>query len=154
MVPFLIPDYLAELEEAEARYAELSARYKAATTKSEEDSDEPFTEALSKQELKQLKDDVSEARQELAAILGAFIPRLEEAVARLDAEGAVDLVLNVFHSSLAILVECRVSTRRRSLQRTFGIWIDKYAVTLRELEMRRESAALRLNDFFKELGYV
>jgi type I restriction enzyme M protein len=53
-VPVLLPDYLNELEEAEARRAELEARVKAATAADDEDTDSA-DEEVSPAELRKLK---------------------------------------------------------------------------------------------------
>ncbi|MFC7642640.1 hypothetical protein ACFQX6_18115 [Streptosporangium lutulentum] len=155
VVPALIPEYLAELEEAEARYAELNAQYKVATAKpSEEDeeADEPETQ-LSAAELKQLKSDVTAARRTAGDLEAAFIPRLFEAANALTDDTRLGLVLDVFHTALAIRLGSRTVIGRRVLEGAFRTWVDKYAVTLRELESQREIAVTRLGSYLKELGY-
>ena len=63
VVPVLIPDYLNELEEAEAHRAELHAQVKAATSPADdEDLDEP-EEELSPDELKKLKAELATAKR-------------------------------------------------------------------------------------------
>lgn len=155
VVPALIPDYLVELDEAETRYAELNAQHKAATAKpSEEDeeADEPG-ETLSPAELKRLKAEVAEARSDLAAVERSFTRWLTEAAEALDDGSRTALVLTVFRDSLTTRLDSRMALVRRALERTFRILADKYAVTLRDLEIQREAAAGRLETYLKELGY-
>ncbi|GAA4231282.1 type I restriction enzyme M protein [Streptosporangium album] len=155
VVPALIPEYLTELEEAEAHYTELNAQYKTATAKpSEEDeeADEPETQ-LSAAELKQLKADVTAARRTAGDLEAAFIRRLFEAANALTDDTRRDLVLNVFHTALTIRLTSRTAIARRALEGAFRTWAAKYAVTLRELESERDAATNRLERYLKELGY-
>ncbi|WP_182903754.1 class I SAM-dependent DNA methyltransferase [Microbispora sp. H10830] len=157
VVPALIPDYLAELEEAEAEYAELNAQYKAATAKpSEEDeeADEPAEEQLSEAELKALKSRTATARKKVGALEDHFLPRLRMAAAALGHGSRRNLVLGVFRSQLSSRLESRTSAARRLFEGAFRTWGDKYAVTLRDLEAQREAAAARLDVYLKELGYA
>ncbi|WP_084962938.1 HsdM family class I SAM-dependent methyltransferase [Thermoactinospora rubra] len=157
VVPALIPDYLAELEEAETAYAELNAQLKAATAKpSEEDeeADEPAEDQLSEAELKALKARTAAARKKVAVLEGHFLPRLRMAYAALDDDSRRDLVLDVLRSQLASRLESRTAAARRLLEGAFRTWADKYAVTLRELEAKREAAAAQLGACLKELGYA
>jgi type I restriction enzyme M protein len=36
----------------------------------------------------------------------------------------------------------------------YGVWADKYAVSLTEIRAERERAAATLDEFLKELGYA
>ncbi|GIH77862.1 type I restriction-modification system subunit M [Planobispora longispora] len=157
VVPALIPDYLAELEEAEAAYAELNAQYKAATAKpSEEDeeADEPAEDQLSEDELKALKSRTAAARKKVGALEDHFLPRLRMAVAALDADSRRDLVLDVLRAQLTSRLESRTAANRRLFESAFRTWADKYAVTLRDLEAQREAVTAKLDIHLKELGYV
>ncbi|MFH8935002.1 type I restriction-modification system subunit M [Streptomyces griseosporeus] len=156
VVPALIPEYLVELEEAEARYAELNSQYKAATSKlseDEEESDEPEAQ-LSATELKKLKADVAAARKKASALEGDFMPRLRMAAFSLDADQCRDLVLTVLRTQLDARLNSNVATASRLPEMAFRTWADKYAVTLRDLEAHHEAAAKRLESYLKELGYV
>ncbi|MBX6168073.1 MAG: SAM-dependent DNA methyltransferase [Thermobispora bispora] len=156
VVPELIPDYLVELEEAEARYAELNARYKAATAKPEDEEDEAeeAEDRLSEEELKKLKAEVAAARRKVSALEADFMPRLRTAAAALDEDQRRDLVLGVLRTALATRLDSRTAAARRLFETAFRNWADKYAVTLRDLEAQREAAAARLETYLKELGYA
>ncbi|MFG1876105.1 N-6 DNA methylase [Sphaerisporangium sp. NPDC049003] len=156
VVPVLIPEYLAELEEAETRYAELNAQLKVATAKpgeEDEEADEP-EERMSSADLKSLKDDVADARSEASRLQDDFIHRLRQAIDALNDDTRTTLVLNVFHDALRIRLDSLTAVARRALEATFGTWADKYAVTLRELESQRAAAATRLEIYLKDLGYA
>ena len=160
VVPALIPDYLAELEEAEAAYAELNARFKAATAKpaeedeEDEESDESAEDRLSDAELKDLKARTAAARKKVGTLEKHFLPRLRMAVGALDTDARRDLVIGVLRSQLTSRLESRTAAARRLAEAAFRTWADKYAVTLRDLEAQREAAAARLESYLKELGYA
>ncbi|MEU6722860.1 class I SAM-dependent DNA methyltransferase [Nonomuraea wenchangensis] len=157
VVPALIPDYLAELDEAETAYAELNAQLKAATAKpseDEEEADEPAEDRLSEVELKALKSRTAAARKKVAALEVHFLPRLRMAAGALDDSSRRDLVLDVLRLQLSSRLESRTATARRLFENAFRTWASKYAVTLRELEAQREAAAARLDARLKELGYA
>ncbi|WP_440072305.1 N-6 DNA methylase [Streptosporangium sp. OZ121] len=160
VVPALIPDYLAELEEAEATYAELNAQFKAATAKpaeEDEETDEPDESAedrLSDDELKDLKARTAAARKKVSTLESHFLPRLRMAVGALDGDARRDLVIGVLRSQLTSRLESRTVAARRLAEAAFRTWVDKYAVTLRDLEAQREAAAARLKSYLKELGYA
>ena len=77
----LLPEYLAELEEATARKAELDAKVKAATAKDEEEEGEEATdkEEISEEELRQLKKELTAARKKVKQLEEELLQRLEAA---------------------------------------------------------------------------
>ncbi|WP_253781228.1 N-6 DNA methylase [Nonomuraea roseoviolacea] len=157
VVPALIPDYLAELDEAEAAYAELNAQLKAAAVKpSEEDEevDEPAEDQLSEAEIKALKSRTAAAKKKVSALKEHFLPRLRMAVGALDESSRRDLVLEVLRLQLSTRLESRTAVARRLFETAFHTWADKYAVTLRHLEAQRDAATSQLNIYLKELGYA
>nr|WP_062337396.1 class I SAM-dependent DNA methyltransferase [Herbidospora sakaeratensis] len=157
LVPAVIPDYLAELDEAEAAYAELNAELKAATAKpadDDEEADELAEDQLSEADLKALKSRTAAARKKVSALEGHCLPRLRMAVGALDETARRDLVLEVLRLQLSTRLISRTNSARRLLEVAFRGWADKYAVTLHELEAQREAAAARLNGYLKELGYA
>ncbi|MER5420449.1 type I restriction-modification system subunit M [Streptosporangium roseum] len=82
VVPLLLPDYLAQLEEAEARRAELDAQVKAATaTPGEDEEDDEPEETLSPAELKKLKADLTAAKKAVKELEQAFLSKLRTACA-------------------------------------------------------------------------
>ncbi|GGX55866.1 restriction endonuclease subunit S [Streptomyces minutiscleroticus] len=157
VVPALIPDYLAELEEAEARYAELNAQYRAATAKpgdgEEEDEEEPTEAQLPAAELRKLKADVAAARRAAKALESDFMPRLRMAAMGMNADECRDLTLTVFRIQLATRLSSRTNAAHRLMTSAFRTWAHKYGMPLRGLEARREAAAGRLDSYLKELGY-
>jgi type I restriction enzyme M protein len=153
VVPVLLPDYLNELEEAEAYRAELDARLKAATPPVEDEDTEPIEE-LTPAELKQLKADLAAAKRRVRALEGEFVDRLVVSASRLDHKTETDLVLRIFKADVQRRLDSRVAEGRRALIDTYLAWAAKYAVTLPHLEGRCDAAAARLHTYLERLGYA
>jgi type I restriction enzyme M protein len=157
VVPALIPGYLVQLEEAEAHYAEMAAQLKAATAKpneDDEDEDDESGEQLSDAELKELKASTAAARKKVGALENDFLRQLRMAAEALDDEDRQVLVLEVFRQQLTTRLDARTGVARRLLESAFHTWIDKYAVTVRDLEARRNATAAYMESYLKELGYA
>jgi type I restriction enzyme M protein len=154
-VPVLIPDYLSELEEAEARRTELDAQVKSATASRDDEDGEEVEETISPRELRELKTDLAAAKRKVRSLEGAFIQRLGGAVQRKLDEGAEhDFVLRILKTDLQSRLDARMASGRRVLVDRFRTWTGKYVVTLRDLEAQRDSAVARLESYLKELGYA
>ncbi|ROQ67894.1 type I restriction enzyme M protein [Streptomyces sp. 840.1] len=81
-------------------------------------------------------------------------PGLHEVRDALSEDGAREIVLGILRDDLASKLEGHVVRRRRELVDVYLGWERKYLVSLRDIEVRREAAAKRLDGFLKELGYV
>ncbi|MFE9608542.1 N-6 DNA methylase [Streptomyces sp. NPDC006012] len=68
--------------------------------------------------------------------------------------GDKDVVLDILRADLSSKLDGHVVRRRRELAEAYRVWEQKYGVSLREIEGRREAAAGALEGFLKELGYV
>jgi|GEM_PF-3125124 len=106
VVPLLLPDYLAQLEEAEARRAELDAQVKAvtATPGEDEEADEP-EETLNPAELKKLKAELTAAKKAVKELEQAFLSKLRTACAPMleDMQAAAEV------GQLGLLLEAPIS---------------------------------------------
>lgn len=155
LVRRLMPDYLADLSELEAKKAELDAQIKSAAPSGddedeEEESEEPLTEA----ELKKLKTELSAVKKKLKSKEGSFQKRLREARAALDEERASELVLAILRADLDAILARYVADRRHHVVAAFEGWWDKYRVTLTSIEEERDAAAAKLREFLGGLGYA
>ncbi len=154
LVRRLLPEYLAELTELEAKKAELDATIKGATpSDSEEDAEEP-EEQLSESELKALKKELSAVKKTLKAKEGNFTMRLREARSALDAGGAQEVALGILRADLNAILARYVADRRQQLVAAFNGWWDKYRTPLTSIEGERDAAAGRLREFLGGLGYA
>ncbi|WP_344635049.1 type I restriction-modification system subunit M [Kitasatospora cystarginea] len=153
LVPYVLADYLNELEEAETLRAELDAKVKALTASSEEDADEVGD--VDPVVLKRLRAQLTAAKSKVRKLEAVFIDQLGSGVRLIhDAETEPELVMRVFKADLSRRLDARVEAGRRVLIERYGRWAAKYAVTLPELEAQRAAAATRVNEMLRELGYA
>ncbi|MFC9973138.1 N-6 DNA methylase [Spirillospora sp. NPDC127200] len=157
VVPYVLADYLTELEAAETERAELDAKVKAATATPSEDEDAEAgaeAEEIDEAEVKRLKKELAAAKKRVKALENAFVAKLGEGIRRIhDAGTEPDLVMNILKADLRSRLESRMAAGHRALVDRYHTWADKYAVTLRELEAERAAATARVDAMLKELGY-
>ncbi|MGA5115737.1 type I restriction-modification system subunit M [Streptomyces pseudogriseolus] len=166
LVPELIPEYVKQLETAEALVAKLDAEVKAgsppkktskADTDDGNDGDEEeadLSHVLPPKELAAKKKELRNAKRELAEIKMSFVTKLEGAAKELTAAQAQEVVLGFLREDLFARMNRFVATDRRALVDAFRKWGEKYAVTLTDLEREREASAKRLRGYLEELGYA
>ncbi|MCZ4120800.1 type I restriction-modification system subunit M [Streptomyces sp. H39-S7] len=162
LVPALIPEYVEQLEAAEALVAKLDSKIKAGTPKksaaaSDDESDEQEQdpeEVLSAAELRKLRAELKNAKGGVKELRAAFVDELKKAAAGLSAQEAEETVLSFLDADLRARLDRFVAAGRRELVVAYRNWGSKYAVPLAHLEKRRDAAAERLAGFLEELGYA
>lgn len=152
LVPYVLSDYLNELEEAENLRAELDAKVKTLTTASEGDSE--AVEDVDPVVLKRLRAQLTAAKSKVRKLEAAFVDQLGSSVGLIHRnETEPDLVMRILKADLSRRLDARLTTGRRVLIDRYSRWAAKYAVTLPELEAQRFTAAARVNEMLRELGY-
>jgi type I restriction enzyme M protein len=151
VVPMLLPEYLEELEVAEATRASLDARIKATAQDGEETDPE---ETLSPTELLTTKSDLAIAKQHFRALEKEFVSRLKRAVEELGDDQRQRLVLNVLDAALDSRLGTLVISGRRMTREIYLGWGAKYGASLRHLESRRDLSSTQLDSSLQDLGYV
>lgn len=161
LVTFLLEDYVAELEELQARKAELDARIKAAEAKPEGDEEEESDadsetddDAPTEADIKAWKKERTQVRKQLKAKVANFENRLNDAVDALDEPAAAELVRTILHNDLKAILERYIRQQRQQVIAAFETWWDKYRVTLADIEAERDAAARELQQYLEGLGYV
>lgn len=180
VVAAIAPDFLEELADADARKAELDARWKELNAEPEpsedggSEGDEDTREAVPLSveqlaELAQVKKDRAKVGAEIKRLeadfwfewkpgqqltLGEKKPRLFRAREALTANDERRVVLDLLRADLAGKLDGHVVRRRRELVDAYGAWADKYAVSLTEIRAEREKATATLDGFLEELGYA
>jgi type I restriction enzyme M protein len=156
LVRVLLPQYLNEIEEAEARRTELDTTIRSITSSSDDDSEDEVDEgdALSPGEVAALKKELAAAKKKLKALELEFITKLAAARNLLSPGDTQRLVLRILRADLTDHLDSYVAKQRRVVISALDNWWDKYAVTLRTLEVERDSAQVQFNSFLAELGYV
>ena len=155
LVAFLLADYVAELEDLQARKAELDTRIKAATAQPEEDDDaEPDEDAPTETDIKVWKAERTKATKTLKAKQASFEAHLNEAVDALDEAGAAELMLTILHNDMLGILDTYIRHQRQEVIAAFETWWDKYRVTLADIETARDAATEELKGYLEGLGYA
>ena len=102
---------------------------------------------------KAVKRQLSVARKKAKALKIDFAERLTAAQTGLPHEAAQTLVLSILKADLGRELERRVVDHRACVVSAVESWWDKYRVTLRDIEGRREDSKARLDGFLTELSY-
>lgn len=152
LVPYVLADYLNELEEAENLRAELDAKVKVLTTISDDDADE--VEEVDPIVLKRLRAQLAAAKAKVRKLEATFVDKLDSGVREIHkAETEPELVMRILKADLSRRLDTRLAAGRRALIDRYGTWAAKYAITLPELEAQRAAAAIRVDEMLRELGY-
>ena len=157
LVKRLLPEYLADIAELEAKKAETEATIKGASGGDEEEEGEEAEETgeqLSEEELAALKKQLGTTKRALKAKQDDFAQKLKEARTGLLEPSARDLVLGILRTDLDAILGRYVASHRQEVVAAFEMWWDKYRVTLTSIEEERDGAAEKLRGFLGGLGYA
>ncbi|MEV7039226.1 class I SAM-dependent DNA methyltransferase [Amycolatopsis sp. NPDC051061] len=153
LVPFLVPDFLRDLADAEARRAEFDAKVKEATSGGEDEEDESIDTVISDVELAKWKKELAAARARWKKIRESFPGGINIAREILGKEAERDLVLAIFRSEVSAHLEAQAASRRSKITAVMEKWWEKYAISLCSIRSDRDAAAAKLDLFLVELGY-
>ena len=109
--------------------------------------------ALSPAEIKNLKSARSKAKRKLKTIDASLLASAHQTLDSTPPVDARDQAINVLRSRIEKLVADHIATIERSTLAWYDNLANKYGANLHELEAQRHSAAARLNQHLKELGY-
>jgi type I restriction enzyme M protein len=155
LVPHLLPEYLTELEEAEAAYASADAAYKAALrTGTEDDETADDDEETEQSDIQALKAARMVAQRKRTTLEKQFLATLNMAVGALTPDEEREFVLKVLAENLTSRLDARITRARQQMIDRFRTWSDKYAVSLDQLESTRQGSAQCLAEYLRELGYA
>ncbi len=153
-IRLLAADALDQRRELAAKSLRLDAEIKAGDhTGDEEDEDAEPEEALSPDELKQLKAARTKAKKDLKAVDAGLLTTARSALVEMSSDAATDLVIGELRSRIERILHGHYSNLEREVIAWHDNLADKYAVTLRELEATRDETAVRLNEHLQGLGY-
>lgn len=175
VVRHLIPEFLDQYAVVEAEVATADAAYKEvldalAAAKPPEDGEEEAdaaeatepAEPVSEEELARLEAAVVACRKIRAAVTkkrkaldDLFLKDLKAAADAVlaDEERTKEIVLDVLNEDVSGRVDAAFAVGRRELVAVFGRWVEKYEVSLSELEGASEAAQGELGEWLEELGY-
>ena len=143
---------LAARADLAAEHARLDAEIKAAEASDDED-EEPDVDALSPADLKRLKSTRTKARRDLKAIDASLVAVARQTLESMPLADASTEAIGVLRSRIENLVADHFATIERSTLTWYDNLVNKYGITLRDLEVERDTAAARLDRHLKELGY-
>ena len=149
----LLPKYLADIAQCEAKKAELEATINGAQSAEDEEEAEDAEEKLSEDALKALKKDLATAKKKLKLLQGDFVQHLDEGVATLGEARARELVLGILRAQLDDILGRYIAAHRQQIVAAFEGWWAKYSVRLVSIEAECDAAAKRLRGFLGGLGY-
>jgi type I restriction enzyme M protein len=104
----------------------------------------PYNEILEK---------LKEAKKKYKELQRRFIERLREARERLTETECVTLVLEILKGKLKGYLESYVSAHRQEVIAAVENWWNKYKVTLKEIEKRRDETSEALSLMLNRIGY-
>jgi type I restriction enzyme M protein len=156
LVKRLLPEYLADLAELEAKKAELEASLKGASGGEDDEGEEAeeSEDQHSEEQLAALKKQLGTTKRALKAKQDDFAHKLKAARAELQEPGARELVLGILKADLDAILGRYVGAHRQEIVAAFETWWDKYRVTLTSIEEERDAVAEKLRGFLAELGYA
>ncbi|WP_369392023.1 N-6 DNA methylase [Streptomyces sp. CG1] len=181
VVRALIPEFLDAVADADTAVSTADAAHRAAVDavaeakgaggadgdEEEDASSDVDTESeetpVSPEELARLekaviarKKELAAARKKRKALDDRFLPDLRAAAAvAVAAEGgAEDVVLRVLNGDLSARLDAAVAAGRREVVAVFRRWVEKYAVSLADLEGEAVGAERELREWLRGLGYA
>ena len=156
LVRVLLPEYLGEIEQAEARRAELDATIRGATGTSDEEAEDDIDDedSLSTAELAAVKKELTVAKKRAKALEQELAAKLTAARGQLSTYQERELVLAIARADLITHLTTYVGRHRQLVSAALEIWWDKYAVALRSIEDERNRSSQDLTQFLSGLGYV
>ncbi|MCF5411496.1 HsdM family class I SAM-dependent methyltransferase, partial [Pseudomonas syringae] len=161
LVKFLLSDFVTKLARLDAKKAELESQIKAVVSakgeEAESESESTYDDGdntVDEAQLKAWKAELTKVKKQLKTQKDSFTNHLNKAVDGLTPEAAADLLLTILHNDMQAIVESYITAQRKQIVTSYEGWWDKYRVTLTEIEQKRDAAALALQGFLKELGYV
>ena len=152
VIKLLAASQLAQRTKLEAEHARLDAEIKTAEASKNED-DEPSDDALSPAEIKKLKSARTKAKKNLKAIDASLLATARQTLDAMAPDDAPTQTLRVLRSRIENLVTDHYANIERSTLAWYYNLVNKFSITLRELEAERDMAAERLDQHLKELGY-
>ena len=152
----LLPKLKDEIEELEAKIAELDGTIKAAQPpEDEENGEEAESEgALSEEEVRALKKELTAAKKKMKALKESLADKMQSAGDGVNGVQAKEMVLAILKNDLVRELHRKIVVHRQRVIGALEVWWDKYRVTLRMVEGEREKVKAKLDGFLEGLGYV
>ena len=151
-IKLLAGPQLASRAELAAALVSLDAEIKAAEATREED-DGPDDDAPTSADVKKMKSERTKAKRTLKAIDASLLATARQTLDTMADVDAPAEVIGVLRCRIEKQVADHFVDIERSALALYDNLVNKYGITLRELEAERDAAAARLDRFLKRLGY-
>ena len=152
VIKLLAAPQLAQRTVLAAEHARLDAEIKTAQAPND-DEDQPDHNAPTPTEIKKLKTARTKTKKNLKAIDASLLDTARQTLNTMPPTDAPTQAIDVLRSR----IQKHVADHNTTIERTALTWYDnltnKYGTTLRQLETERDTAASRLRQHLKELGY-
>ncbi len=154
LVRALLPEHLADLQQAQAHRAELEAKLNPAAGDAEEESNGgEDAEELSAEETASAKKQLTGVKKQLRVLQRDLVARISSARCALDDSSAERLVLGILEADLTSTLDRSVASQHSLVASAFESWWDKYRVPLWAVEQERSGATRRIGELLSGLGY-
>ena len=151
-VKLLAGAQLASRAELAAALVSLDAEIKAAEATGADD-DDAADDARTPAEIKKMKSERTKAKKTLRAIDASLLATARQTLDAMAPAEAPAQAIGVLHGRIVKLVADHFADIERSTLAWYDNLVNKYGTTLRHLESERDTAAARLDEYLKELGY-
>ena len=148
IIKLLAAPQLAQRTVLAAEHARLDAEIKTAEASNDEHDDAP-----SPTEVRKLKSARTKTKKTLKAIDASLLATARQTLNAVPPADAPTQAIDVLRDRIVKLVADHNTTIERSTLTWYNNLANKYGATLRQLEAQRNTAAARLNQHLKELGY-
>jgi type I restriction enzyme M protein len=151
LVQRLVPGFLEELAETEARAAEAAGLLEDALGKDEEDEEaEP---SVSPAQIQAMKKNVADARKAAKVLRKELSDRLSAVAAGLDDDAAQDAVLDLLRGRLFSHLDAYVGEHREAVVETVMRWWDNYQTSLTAMSAQFSNGLDTLQRRLADAGY-
>ena len=152
VIKLLARPQLAERTVLAAEHARLDAQIKTADAPNDEE-DEPDHNAPTPTEIRKLKTARTKTKKNLKAVDTSLLDTARQTLNAMPPADAPTQAIDVLRSRIHKLVADHNTTTERTTLTWYDNLTNKYGTTLRQLETQRDTAAARLNQHLKALGY-
>ena len=146
-IKLLAGPQLASRAELAAALASLDTEIKAAEATGGDD------DAPSPTKIKRMKSERTKAKKTLKALDASLLATAHQTLDTMPAADALAQAIGVLHSRIDRLVADHFADIERCVLAWYDNLVNKYGITLRQLESERDNAAARIEKHLKRLGY-
>lgn len=154
LVKKLMPAYLEQIAEVEAKKAEIEGSLGAVKKGDDEDESEAGEDVLTPEQIKGLKKELTATRANLRKLKDGLVKQLEKEATGLSDVERERLVLRMLRDDLAAELDKYTSAHQNAVLESVLIWWDKYRVTAEQIEHERKAVSRRLAASLRDMGYA